>query len=77
MNGSRLTRDQIEEIVKADLQKHYPEIEAMEFTLIKIEERSNEWWVSVYIVPKYRRGRMVFYRLDAETGEIKEYRVVV
>lgn len=76
MSDSRLAKDQVEKIVKADLQRHYPDIKHMEFRIIRLRERLKpEWWVEVVIVLEDSTTRTVFYRLDAGSGEIKEYRV--
>jgi hypothetical protein len=70
-----LGKDRVESIVFEDLKKKYPKMEAFEFKSVESREEFNEWWVTGLFSTE-GKNRAFFYRLDAETGEIKGYEII-
>jgi len=74
MSQEFLSHDQVEDLVKKDLQRRYQNLKYLEFTHVELLERFKEWWLfGIIEVPLGFRSFM--YILDAKTGEIKSFEV--
>lgn len=69
-----LDKDQVEAIVRGDLEKKYPGMKKFEFRTVEPYNQFKEWWLTGHFFTSDDNLRGFFYRLDAKTGEIKAYR---
>lgn len=71
-----IRKNQVEEIVHGDLKEKYRNMKAFEFRVVELREFLKEWWATGVLKTENDLFRGFFYRLNAETGEIVEYKIV-
>ena len=78
MSKQQINKDMVEAIVKQDAQFHYADLE--NFELSSVQKKGgllhDHWEIEGKLITKHYGGaRSVKYKVDASTGEIREYSV--
>ena len=69
----KVDKDYVEEVVKEDLSRKYPDIEELEFQSVIRPYRN---WVAMGVFSTSRGFRRTFmYFIDGETGEVLGYMI--
>lgn len=73
----KVDKDKVESIVSEDLKKKYPDMERIEFVYLKFYEKLEEWFIVGWLSTKKGETRIFTYTIDATTGQIKEYWMIL